>query len=90
MRSLPGTAAGFDVSFLDGYFLVDETIDDQPWATALAVSIGRLRQLAPLADYGLIRRSDFLAGSLGEAVGYGRPRPQNLIRSYAHAHHKTT
>ena len=71
---------------LDGYFLVSETIDDRPWATALSASIGILRRLAPVVDYGLIRRSDFLAGSLGEAVDYGRSRPQNLLRTYADSH----
>ncbi|MEV7132305.1 hypothetical protein AB0N24_05400 [Arthrobacter sp. NPDC093128] len=72
---------------LDGYFLVHETIDGQPWKTALAVSVGRLHQLAPLVDYGFIRRSDFLAGSLSEAVDYGRSRPQHLVRTYADSHH---
>lgn len=72
---------------LDGYFLVHETIDGQPWRTALTASIGRLRQLAPLVDYGFIRRSDFLAGSLSEAVDYGRSRPQSLLGTYADSHH---
>lgn len=72
---------------LDGYFLVHETIDSQPWRTALSESIGRLRQLAPFVDYGFIRRSDFLARSLSEAVDYGRSRPQNLLGACADSHH---
>lgn len=72
---------------LDGYFLVHETTGGQPWRTALAASIGRLHHLAPLVDYGFIRRSDFLAGSLSEAVDYGRSRPQYLVRTYADSHH---
>lgn len=54
------------------------------------VSIGRLHQLAPLVDYGFIRRSDFLAGSLSDAVDYGRSRPLHLVRTYADSHHVLT